>query len=172
MESIAQQNAMSIRPTLSPTANSLAESRSLFMHLSCVMNIAFKNLKSTNQTKVINSITIHVHARPCYNPWLDPLIVNLLVWNNSGLQPSNRPIKNNAISCFTFMIDTRIIGPILFLNIFGLFITPRLSNFNSGGNSGLNLVGHFEMGIRSIQIPKSRGATRVARRYQARPWTH
>ena len=25
-----------------------------------------KNLKSTNQTKVINRITIHVHARPCY----------------------------------------------------------------------------------------------------------
>ena len=87
-------------------------------------------------------------------PWLDTLIVNLLVWNNSRLQPSNRPIKNNAISCFTFMIDTRIIGPILFLNIFGLFITPRLSTFNSGGNSGLILVGHCEMETRSI--PKFR----------------
>ena len=26
----------------------------------------FKNLKSANQTKVINRITIHFHARPCY----------------------------------------------------------------------------------------------------------
>ena len=129
------------------------------------MHIAFKNLKSTNRTKVFNSITIHVHARPCYivSPWLDTLIVNLLVWNNSGLfisptrlfklwkttlKPTN---QKQHISCFTFMIDTRII---MLLNIFGLFIVPRLSTFNSGGNSNLIETYHFELEIWSTQIPK------------------
>ena len=42
------------------------------------------------------------------------------------------------------------------LNNFGLFITPGLSTFNSGGNSSLILVGtcHFELEIQSTQIPK------------------
>ena len=54
------------------------------------------------------------------------------------------------------MVDTRTI---ILLNIFSLFITPRLSTFNSGGNSSLILVGtcmdyricHFELEIRSTQ---------------------
>ena len=49
------------------------------------------------------------------------------------------------------MMDTRII---MLLNIFGLFITPRLSTFNSGGNSSLIETYHFELEIRSTQIPK------------------
>ena len=142
MESIAQQMqwvlGLHYRPRLIRWPN--------HDHCSCINLVSWILLSKTSNRQIkLKSLTVSrftfMFDHVIY-PWLDTLIVNLLVWNNSRLQPSNRPaIKNNAISCFTFMIDTRFIGPILFLNIFGLFITPRLSTFNSGGNSGLILEG-------------------------------
>ena len=81
-------------------------------HCSCINLVSWILLsKTSNRSIKLKSLTVSRFTFMLDHviyPWLDTLIVNLLVWNNSRLQPSNRPIKNSAISCFTFMIDTRI----------------------------------------------------------------